>query len=87
MYINGKFYRYRYFLYDGCHKIYLIHRKDFKEAFENGYDKDDIRPIEELPRAYRDSCPLRFISKWDNVSEDIVEQGARSVSFRMRKDI
>ena len=86
MRINGKFYRYSYFLYDGCHKIYLIHRRDFREAFENGYSKDDIRPIEELPGTFRKSCPLRFISRWDNVSENIVEQGAESVSFGMRKE-
>ena len=31
MYINGKYYNYKYFVYDGCHKIYLIHKKDVYE--------------------------------------------------------
>lgn len=87
MYINGKFYRYRYFLYDGCHKIFLIHRRDFKEAFKAGYSKDDIRLVEELPDIYIKSCPLRFIARWDNLEDDIAEQGAKSVSFKTRKEI
>lgn len=74
MYINGKFYNYKYFVYDGCHKIYLIHKRDFKAIKAKGYEKDDIHPAELLEHTYRRSCSLRFISRWDNLYDDIVPQ-------------
>lgn len=76
MYINGKFYNYKYFVYDGCHKIYLIHKRDFKAIKAKGYEKDDIHPAELLEHTYRRSCSLRFISRWDNLYDDIVPQCA-----------
>lgn len=81
MYINGKYYNYRYFVYDGCHKIYLIHRKDFKTIRARGYSKDDIHPIDELKDVYEHSCSLRFVSRWDNLENDIVPQCSKNVTF------
>lgn len=81
MYINGKYYNYKYFVYDGCHKIYLIHKKDFKTIKAKGYEKDDIFPIEALKDVYEYSCPLRFIGRWDNLENDIVPQCSDSVLF------
>lgn len=74
MYINGRFYNYKYFVYDGCHKIYLIHKKDFKTIKARGYEKDDIHPVELLEHTYRRSCSLRFISRWDKLFSNIVPQ-------------
>lgn len=88
MYINGKYYNYKYFVYDGCHKIYLIHKKDFKAIKAKGYMKDDIHPIEALKDVYENSCSLRFISRWDNLVNDIVPQFADTVVFRKtRKEL
>lgn len=81
MYINGKFYNYKYFVYDGCHKIYLIHRKDFKTIKAKGYEKDDIYPADKIKDVYEHSCFLRFISRWDELEDDIVPQFAESVLF------
>lgn len=82
MYINGKYYNYKYFVYDGCHKIYLIHKKDFKTIKAKGYEKEDIYPINELKDVYEHSCSLRFISRWDKLYEgDIVPQCSDNVSF------
>ena len=59
--INAKF-----FAYDGCHKMYIIESDDdLKSATSYGYQ---ILPIEELPRTYVESCPLRFIDPWDLIN-------------------
>lgn len=74
MRINGKHYSYSYFVFDGCHKIYLIHKKDFKDIAKEGYSRDNIFPVSELETVFKCSCPLRFISRWDNVFDDVVKQ-------------
>jgi hypothetical protein len=62
MKINGLQVTAKKFAFDGCHKIYLIENGDEEaEALSYGYR---ILPIGELPQAYEDSCPLRFISNW-----------------------
>lgn len=81
MYINGKFYNYKYFVYDGCHKIYLIHKKDFKTLKNFNYEKSDVYQIKDLKNVYENSCPLRFISRWDNLDSDIVPQFSEAVLF------
>ena len=51
------------FAFDGCHKIYVIEDEtDYKIAFDNGYLKEDIFPMNKLLETFENSCPLRFIS-------------------------
>ena len=62
MKINGLQVTAKKFAFDGCHKIYLIENgEEEAEALSYGYR---ILLIQELPQAYEDSCPLRFISNW-----------------------
>lgn len=56
------------FVWDGCHKIYIIEDdNDLVDCMEkwgtlvNGTDLFDITEIE---RIYDNSCSLRFISNW-----------------------
>ena len=62
------------FAFDGCHKIYIIEDADDEAQFlEYGYD---IHPIEDLDKAWEDSCSLRFISN-AKLNVSYIEQGAR----------
>ena len=76
--INGVTMRATEFAYDLCHKIYLIETPEDRERLmDYGYSEDDgtILPTSELPRAWRETCPLRFISPADVSFPDYVEQG------------
>ena len=51
------------FAYDGCHKIYVCEtKKEAMKMLDMGYE---LRPIENLERVYKESCPLKFISSAD----------------------
>lgn len=59
------------FGFDGCHKFYLVETGEDESTLRNyGYK---IYRIDDLPRAWADSCPLRFIDKAD-LSETVVPQ-------------
>lgn len=81
--INGKEIEEKEFAFDGCHKFYLISKEEEKAEAE-GYEYD-IYPIEKLPKMFWNSCPLRFISKWDLSLNDsqIVPQCVSKVIFRL----
>lgn len=71
LYINGKRIDAYGFAFDGCHKFYLIENDDQAKMLDGyGYR---LYLIEGLPRAWADSCPLRFIEKAD-FSETVVGQ-------------
>lgn len=73
--INGQPVEAKEFGFDGCHKIYLIHTpEDREQLVEYGYD---ILPISKLPKAWRESCGLKFISDADLNHSD-VPQGERA---------
>ena len=81
--INGKKFEEKEFVFDGCHKFYLISKEeDRAEAEGIGYD---FYPIEKLPKMFWNSCPLRFISKWDLslADSEIVPQCEAEVIFRL----
>ena len=60
------------FAFDGCHKFYLIDNpKDERMMRELGYQ---IYEIDDLPLAWNDSCPLRFIMS-ANLETTYVSQG------------
>ena len=62
-YINGVETTAYCFAFDGCHKFYLIdNEKQRRELEDCGYD---IYRIKDLPIAWVDSCPLRFIMSAD----------------------
>ncbi|MCL2143972.1 MAG: hypothetical protein FWH43_00535 [Endomicrobia bacterium] len=56
--IDGK--KYGNFIYDGCHKFYLV--KDKKEL--ETIDCNDLIRMDALPSIWRKSCPLRFINEY-----------------------
>lgn len=62
------------FVYDGCHKIYIIeNEQDKKHAIEAGYSENDFFDISKIENIYWDSCSLRFIYNWE-LSKFYVEQ-------------
>jgi hypothetical protein len=68
MYVNGKEIKGNMFVYDGCHKIYIIEDyEDLRNCQEcwgelvNGRDLFDISLLKDC---YENSCDLRFISNW-----------------------
>ena len=57
------------FVFDGCHKIYLIDSPKTKKEFLNkGWEKSDFHKLDgtNLEECYFNSCPLRFISYGEN---------------------
>lgn len=68
----------RTFVYDGCHKIYVICDEDDRaKAREYGYIVDNSNeesetehPITEIEEFYIKSCPLRFIQYFNVERED-----------------
>ena len=60
------------FAFDGCHKFYLCDTEaDRKMMRDYSYH---IYPISDLPMAWNDSCPLRFILSAD-LETTYVNQG------------
>lgn len=81
-------YEARTFVYDGCHKLYLICNDNDRElAKKYGYigeDKDQTEiPISELEEYYVNSCPLRFVELFDVERDDhnILPQGTDCPMF------
>lgn len=73
---------YTHFLYDGCHKFYLLKSgKLTTDIKDNGYEQSSIYPIDVLPDMFWDSCPLRFIDTYDNF-KSIVPQCRGVTTFR-----
>lgn len=68
----------RGFVFDDCHKIYLLRNKADEERCRA--DGDKIHPMEELERTFANSCPLRFIN-WDGTLKTVVPQFAKQVTF------
>lgn len=68
------------FIFDGCHKIYLLRKN--KKAEEDQCRKDgyDIHPMKELEQTFTNTCPLRFIN-WLGTLETVVPQFATQVTF------
>ena len=85
MYVNGEEIKGNMFVYDGCHKIYIIEDdndlKDCQELWGELVNGRDLFNIEELERIYNDSCDLRFISNW-KLDKRYVNQFEEDVDFR-----
>lgn len=53
------------FVWDDCHKIYLVQDHDDVESVKSTWGEDTLfYTIDELQDIYDRSCPLRFISNW-----------------------
>lgn len=87
MYINDIEIKGNMFVYDGCHKIYVIEdENDLRNCQEmwgqlvNGRDLFDISLLKDC---YENSCPLRFISNW-KLDKQYVKQFEEDVRFEYR---
>lgn len=87
IYVNGKEIKGDKFVYDGCHKIYII--EDYEDLVScqelwgelvNGRDIFDIGLLEDY---YNNSCPLKFISNW-KLDTEYVKQDEENVRFEYR---
>ena len=76
---NGKIIHGKDFVFDGCHKFYVLENEEQKQ--EARHDGFEIYSIEDLPIMYENSCPLRFISYWDVSKPYICPQGVNA-SFK-----
>lgn len=62
-----------YFVWDGCHKIYIIeNEKEAAEAKKSGYGILNIE--DDLETAWKDSCNLKFINFWNLDKDAIIPQ-------------
>ena len=78
--VNGQVVYAKDFAFDGCHKIYVMDDQIERKKFEKyGYD---FFPIDDLQKAYEDSCGLRFISHADVEQKGFVGQGVDAVFER-----
>lgn len=53
------------FVYDGCHKIYIVEDQDDIKSVKEVWGNDTtFYNIDELQEIWDNSCSLRFISNW-----------------------
>ena len=65
LYINNVLVEGTSFVYDNCHKIYIIEDlEDVKSVYEIWGENETFHKLEDLEDVYNNSCPLRFISNW-----------------------
>ena len=65
LFINNKEVKGIGFVYDGCHKIYILEdMNDYKKVCKVWGEGEPIYSLEDLEDCYNNSCPLRFISNW-----------------------
>lgn len=73
-----------HFLYDGCHKIILVASAEVYTAL--GGTLESLYPINQLQRAYENSCGLRFITSCyiDHRGEDSYESVVEQLSDHVK---
>lgn len=73
--------RARGYIFDNCHKFYIIENERDLEEAEGEWKAARLRPLDEgLLFDFQHSCPLRFISNW-RLSVMFVPQFSRTVVF------
>lgn len=71
------------FVFDGCHKIYLVDESDLADCESKGYDlKKDLFPIDQIAKVFWNTCSLRFIETWKDYKH-IVPQCEEFVMFEI----
>ena len=84
LYINGVLVNGASFVYDNCHKIYIIEDlEDVKSVYEVWGENEVFYKLEDLEDAYNNSCPLRFISNW-KLDKQYVKQWEENVIFEWK---
>lgn len=68
------------FVYDDCHKIYLVKKENLEEVRSEWGENNKVYSMLDLEECYKNSCPLKFINEWD-LKIDIVPQFTDKVSF------
>ena len=68
------------FVFDGCHKIYLVKESDLESVEEIWGEDEPVYLMSFLPVCYKNSCSLKFISSWD-LKEHFVRQFEDKVVF------
>ena len=72
------------FVYDNCHKIYIIEdMEDVKSIYEIWGKNVVFYKLEDLEDVYNNSCPLRFISNW-KLDKQYVKQCEENVIFEWK---
>lgn len=62
------------FVWDGCHKIYLVENMNDIKSVKETWGKDTtFYCIDELPEVWYSSCSLRFIQNW-SLTKNYVRQ-------------
>lgn len=86
MYVNGEEIIGNKFVWDKCHKIYIIEDdndlRDCQELWGQLHWGEDIFDIRELERIYNESCDLRFISNW-KLDKKYINQFEENVRFEV----
>ena len=53
--INGKEVKGIGFVYDGCHKIFVVENDDLQDVYEKWGENETIYPLEEIEQKYNES--------------------------------
>lgn len=84
LYVNDVLVEGTSFVYDNCHKIYIIEDlEDVKSVYEIWGEDEIFHKLEDLEDAYNNSCPLRFISNW-KLDKRYVKQFEENVIFEWK---
>ena len=81
MVISGKKTDAKWFAFDGCHKFYLLETQGDYDNCVKEWGKEYIYPIDDLPKEFYNSCPLRFIQTWGTYKR-FVPQCRKTVTFK-----
>ena len=77
-----------YFVWDGCHKIYILEDdedlKDVRQKWGQLEFNKDIFSIKAIFNVWVESCPLRFISNW-KLTKDYIKQedNTKNITFKL----
>lgn len=73
LFINGKEVKGIGFVYDGCHKIYVVEEDDIQEVYKMWGEHTCIYPLDRILEIYESSCDLRFIYSWKLEDEHFIK--------------
>lgn len=75
LYINGEQVDGLGFMWDECHKFYLVRDdNDLRSIRANGWEAETLLPLEKLPQMWARQCGLGFINSAD-LSVEFIGQG------------
>ena len=84
LYINNVLVNGVAFVYDNCHKIYIIESiADVENVLDVWGNNETFYRLEDLEDIYNNSCSLRFISNW-KLDKQYVTQFEEDVIFEWK---